>query len=104
MTPKFPRLSVLKIWHEKISIKDISGVNPLAVDDNVIVVVEESDEVVEEESGRLLRLLTMHTICFPTGPFRKERICSVRGVGIEGERRYDSFLASSSSFPEEEEA
>lgn len=40
----------------------------------------------------------MHTICFPTGPFRKARICSVRGVGIEGERRYDSL-----SFPEEEE-
>lgn len=45
----------------------------------------------------------MHTICFPTGPFRKERICSVRGVGMEGERRYDSFLASLSSFPEEVE-
>lgn len=44
----------------------------------------------------------MHTICDPWGPFRKERICSVRGVGIEGERRYDSFLASL-SFPEEEE-
>lgn len=43
----------------------------------------------------------MHTICFPTGPFRKARICSVRGVGIEGERRYDSFLASALSFPEE---
>lgn len=46
----------------------------------------------------------MHTICDPWGPFRKERICSVRGVGIEGERRYDSFLASLSSFPEEAEA
>lgn len=68
----------------------------------VVVVVEESEEE-EEESGRSLRLLTMHTICFPTGPFRKERICSVRGVGIAGERRYDSFLASLSSFPEEEE-
>lgn len=67
----------------------------------IVVVVEESDEVVEE-SGRLLRLLSMHTICFPTGPFRKERICSVRGVGIEGERRYDSF-SFSLSFPEEEE-
>lgn len=45
----------------------------------------------------------MPTICDPWGPFRKERICSVRGVGMEGERRYDSFLASLSSFPEEEE-
>lgn len=68
----------------------------------MIVVVVVVDEEEEEESGRLLRLLTIHTICFPTGPFRKERICSVRGVGIEGERRYDSFLASLSSFPEEE--
>lgn len=46
----------------------------------------------------------MHTICDPWGPFRKERICSVRGVGIEGERRYDSFLASLSPFPFPEEA
>lgn len=48
------------------------------------------------------RLLTIHTICDPWGPFRKERICSVRGVGMEGERRYDSF-SFSLSFPEEEE-
>lgn len=68
----------------------------------VVVVVVEEEEEEEESMGRLLRLLTIHTICFPTGPFRKERICSVRGVGIEGERRYDSFLASL-SFPEEEE-
>lgn len=67
-----------------------------------MIVVEEDSSLVEEEEGRLLRLLTIHTICFPTGPFRKERICSVRGVGMEGERRYDSFLASL-SFPEEEE-
>lgn len=69
----------------------------------MIVVVVVVDEEEEEESGRLLRLLTIHTICFPTGPFRKERICSVRGVGIEGERRYDS-LSLSFPFPEEEEA